>query len=108
MSRFRAHPEAARGLLHGDGMRKFLLTSAVLLLTSGVAARADAQQRDAWEVSVVPYFLAAAIDGDMTAGPRTVPVFMSFSDAADNLAGAFALESEAGKGWRDGVLCEEV
>jgi len=69
-----------------------------------MAARADAQQ-GGWELSVVPYFNPTAVDGEMTAGPRTVPVFLRFSDATDHLAGAFSFHGEAEKG-RWGVLTD--
>jgi hypothetical protein len=86
-------------------MRRLLLTFIVLSLMSGVAARADAQPRDAWQVSVVPYFWAASIAGDITAGPKTVPIYLKFSDAAGNLAAAFSFHAEATKG-RWGVLTD--
>jgi hypothetical protein len=78
----------------------------LLALLCGVAARAEGQARDDWEVSVVPfYFWATALDGELSAGPRTLPVFLSFSDAADKLGGAFAFHVEASKG-RWGVLSD--
>src|SRR5215510_4837825 len=71
----------------------------VLALTAGAASRADAQPAGGWEFSVVPlYFWASAIDGDLTAGPRTTPVFLKFSDAADKLGGTFSFHAEAAKG----------
>lgn len=75
-------------------------------LFCGVSAPANAQQRDEWEVSLVPiYFWALATDGNLTAGPRTVPVFLKFSDAADNLSGAFSFHFEAARG-RWGLLTD--
>jgi hypothetical protein len=86
-------------------MRRYLVTVVLLSLLPGLAVRADAQPPDAWDVSVIPYFWPTRVDGDMAAGPRTVPVFLTFADAADNLAGAFSFHAEAAKG-RWGVLTD--
>jgi hypothetical protein len=70
------------------------------------APRATAQQSDQWEVTVAPLYLwATKIDGEVTARGATVPVFLSFADAADNLAGAFSVHVEARKG-RLGVFSD--
>jgi hypothetical protein len=52
-----------------------------------------------------PYIWPAAVDGELSAGPATVPVFMKFSDAADNLSGALSFHVEASRG-RWGVLTD--
>jgi hypothetical protein len=60
---------------------------------------AAAQPSDAWEVTVAPLYLwATKIDGEVTARSTTVPVFLSFDNAVDNLAGAFSFHVEARKG----------
>src|SRR5262245_43190056 len=86
-------------------MQRSLFTSLVLLLAPFVAARAEAQPSDGLEINIVPYFWAAALDGEMTAGPRTLPLFLSFSDAADKLAGAASFHAEVIDG-RWGVLAD--
>lgn len=40
------------------------------------------------------YFWASSVSGDLTAANRTVPVFMSFDNALDDLAGAFTFHVE--------------
>ena len=76
--------------------QKILLALVLICVAPG---RAAAQQRDGWEVSFVPlYFWATALDGQLSAGPATVPVFLEFADAADNLGGAFSFHFEATKG----------
>ena len=58
-----------------------------------------AQQSEDWEVTVAPLYLwATKIDGELTARSTTVPVFISFADAAENLAAAFSFHVEARKG----------
>ena len=59
-----------------------------------------------WEVSLAPLYLwATAVDGDLSAGPVTVPVSLSFSDAADHFDAAFSFHFEASRG-RWGVLTD--
>jgi len=71
----------------------------------GTPARALAQT-DKWEVDVAPlYFWAAKLDGDLAVNDRSRPIFMSFDDALDKLAGAFAVDVGARKG-RWGVLAD--
>ncbi len=74
---------------------------AASVIASGVmfAQPARAQQSDTWEVTVAPfYFWASKIDGDFTTRSATIPVFLSFADAVDNLAGTFSAHVEARKG----------
>src|SRR5688572_22551054 len=69
-------------------------------------APAHAQQNDEWAFTLAPLYLwATELDGQLTAGNRTAPVFLEFADAADNLGGAFAFHFEAQKG-RWGVLTD--
>ena len=78
----------------------------VLAIVCGAPGRAFAQQSDGWEISAVPlYFWATELSGQLSAGPATVPIFLEFSDAADNLGGAFSFHFEAIKG-RWGVLTD--
>lgn len=67
---------------------------------------AAAQQSDGWKVDFAPlYFWATELDGQMKAGPVTVPIFLEFADAADHLGGAFSFHLEARKG-RWGLLTD--
>lgn len=67
---------------------------------------ASAQSSDAWKGTFAPlYFWATKINGDIATRAGTVPVFMSFADAADNLAGAFSFHFEAEKN-RFGVFSD--
>ena len=78
----------------------------IMALCLGAPRPVAAQQSDAWEFSLVPlYFWAMELDGHLTAGPATVPIFLEFADAADNLGGAFSFHFEASKG-RWGVLTD--
>jgi hypothetical protein len=74
---------------------------AVAAMTIGILMPrlAFAQQSDTWKGSFAPLYLwATKLDGEITARSTTVPVFMSFADAADKLAGAFSFHFEAEKG----------
>jgi hypothetical protein len=58
----------------------------------------SAQPADSWKGTVAPlYFWASRINGDVSTRAGTVPVFMTFEDAADRLAGAFSVHFEAEK-----------
>jgi len=71
--------------------------SAVLIGALATASPALAQN-DKWQVDVAPlYFWASELDGRISVGDKSVPVFMEFSDAKDKLAGAFAFHLEARK-----------
>jgi hypothetical protein len=60
---------------------------------------ATAQQGDDWYITLAPMYLSAAkTDGHLTAGSKTVPVFMDFKDTASNLSAAFSVHFEGGKG----------
>ena len=75
-----------------------LLSIGVVLLGSLTAQPASAQQSDSWRVSVAPfYFWATSLDGEIATRAGTVPVFLSFDDATDSLAGAFSFHFEAEK-----------
>ena len=77
-----------------------LLIVVVAALTSGVLVPppASAQQSDDWKVSFAPLYLwAARTNGDIATRAGTVPVFMTFDDALDKLAGAFSFHVEARK-----------
>jgi hypothetical protein len=61
-------------------------------------------QSDKWEVDLAPlYFWAARLDGDIGVNDAVVPVFLTFDDALDKLAGSFSLHVGARKG-RWGVV----
>lgn len=81
---------------------------AAAAVTLGILAPqpASAQPSDTWKGTFAPlYFWATKLNGDITVGSTTVPVFMSFADAADNLAGAFSFHFEAQKG-RVGIFSD--
>jgi hypothetical protein len=69
--------------------------------------RASAQPTDDdWKVDVYPlYFWAMSLNGDVTVRSATLPVDLAFSDAAENLGGAFSFHFEASKG-RWGTLAD--
>ena len=78
-------------------MRLLGLATALIVLWSPQTA--GAQQTDDWYVTLAPMYLSAAkSSGHLTAGSRTVPVFMDFAETASNLSAAFAAHLEAGKG----------
>jgi hypothetical protein len=57
-----------------------------------------AQAGDNWRGTFSPmYFWATELNGDLTARGTTVPLFLDFADAADNLGGAFSFHFEAQK-----------
>jgi hypothetical protein len=73
-----------------------LLLIAAVTLGILVPQPASAQPSDSWTGTFAPvYFWATKINGDIGTRAGTVPVFMSFADAADNLAGAFSFLCEA-------------
>jgi hypothetical protein len=85
---------------------RLLKLSLVLLILCAAPGGAAAQPREGWAVSFVPlYFWATELNGQMSAGPATVPIFLEFADAADNLGGAFSFHLEATKG-RWGLLTD--
>jgi hypothetical protein len=72
--------------------------SGAVVLTVLMPQPARAQQTDAWEVSVAPFYLwAANVGGTMDVKSVTVPVSMDFADAAKHLAAAFSIHVEARK-----------
>ena len=80
----------------------------ILVVASAFAAPARAQgpSTDEWNVDFVPlYFWAASLNGDLGAGPATVPIDLGFDQAADNLGGAFSFHLEASRG-RWGALVD--
>ena len=80
-----------------------LMMLAAVLLAPG---KATAQQADGWQVDFIPfYFWAASTGGEMSAGSATVPFYLDFSQAKDNLGGAFTFHLEASKG-RWGLLTD--
>jgi len=84
-------------MLRATAMTRLLILAAA---TAGVLVPhpASAQASDSWNVSFAPlYFWASRINGDIATRAGTVPVFMTFGDAVDNLAGAFSFHVEAQK-----------
>jgi hypothetical protein len=75
-----------------------LLIVAVVALGVLFPRPASAQPADSWKGTVAPfYFWASRTNGDVATRAGTVPVFMTFEDAADRLAGAFSVHFEAQK-----------
>jgi hypothetical protein len=82
------------------------LGAALVALTVLAPEPARAQQTDEWQVDVAPfYFWAIETNGSVTTRNTTIPVFLDFADAADNLAAAFSFHVEARKG-RWGLLSD--
>jgi hypothetical protein len=98
-------PTAHRSVAHTPAAALSYLCALLLAVCGTMLTPAPAlAQSDKWEVEVAPlYFWAARLDGDIGVNDATVPVFMSFGDALDKLAGSFALHVGAQKG-RWGVL----
>lgn len=79
---------------------------ALLLCLLGAPTRAAAQSADTWTIDVFPLYLwATSLNGDLNAGPATVPIDLNFSQAAENLGGAFSFHFEARRG-RWGALAD--
>jgi hypothetical protein len=77
-----------------------LLILAVLAVGVLFPRPTSAQPADSWKGTVAPfsfYLWASRINGDVSTRAGTVPVFMTFEDAADRLAGAFSVHFEAQK-----------
>jgi hypothetical protein len=71
-----------------------------------IPARAQAQSTDGWQVDAFPlYFWAMSLNGDISVRSASVPIDLAFSDAAENLAGAFSFHVEARRG-RWGTLVD--
>jgi hypothetical protein len=88
-------------------MRRFLAVLIVLAVAVPKAARAQtATPPDTWQVEFAPfYFWAAQLSGDMTVRNDTIPISLSFEDAAKHLAGTFTFHFEARK-HRIGVMSD--
>ena len=89
---------------HSTIVARLLLSAAVtlgILAPSAASAQQSdpsAQRSDSWKMSLAPlYFWPSSIDGEIATRAGTTPVFMSFDDAVDNLAGAFNFHFEAEK-----------
>ena len=75
-----------------------LLIAAIVACIGLAPAQAWAQQDNEWDFTLAPLYLwAMETNGTLTAGSRTVPVFLDFADAADHLGGAFSFHFEARK-----------
>jgi hypothetical protein len=71
----------------------------ITLLSLGRPAQAQSAPASPWQIDVVPlYFWATSLSGTLSAGPATLPVGLDFSDAKDNLGGAFSFHLEATRG----------
>ncbi|MCJ7754107.1 MAG: hypothetical protein MUP13_06060 [Thermoanaerobaculales bacterium] len=89
-------------------MLKKLYFVVLVLMLVGTSSVAEAQSgSDEWQFQIAPFYLwAVNIDGTMTIRDRFDQDFgVDFSDAFDNLEGAFTVHFEASKG-RWGVLAD--
>lgn len=67
---------------------------------------ATARQSDEWAFTLAPlYVWATDLDGQLTVGNRTAPIFLDFADALDILGGTFSFHFEAQRG-RWGILTD--
>ena len=83
-----------------------LLTGLAVMAGVLVPRPAVAQSSDSWEGSFAPLYLwASKINGDIATRAGTVPVFMSFDDALDDLSAAFSFHFEAEKN-RIGIFAD--
>jgi hypothetical protein len=86
-------------------VKRLLWLASILAAVLGAPAGAFAQS-DKWQVDAAPLYLwASEQSGKISVNDHDVPVFMSFGDAADKLAGAFAFHVEARKN-RWGALAD--
>lgn len=98
-----SNPERAGAMPPGLRRIGWTVLLACLLV---VPSRASAQTGDGWTVDLFPlYFWATSLSGDLEAGPATVPIDLNFSQAAENLGGAFSFHFEARRG-RWGTLAD--
>lgn len=75
-----------------------LAIAAISVCIALAPERALAQQNPEWEITLAPLYLwAMETNGSITARNTTVPVFLDFASAADNLGGAFSFHFEAQK-----------
>ena len=78
-----------------------ILTALAVLATAGMASAAV----EAWQYTFTPYLWALGVDGDITAGPASVPVDVKFLDAVKDLDMGGMLSAEARNGaW--GILAD--
>lgn len=81
----------------------------VALLAVAAAPRpalAQPAPSDTWQLEIAPfYFWAAQLSGDMTVRNTTVPISVSFADAAKHLAGVFSFHVTARR-HRIGVISD--
>jgi hypothetical protein len=76
-----------------------VLAGATLMLGVLMPRPVVAQPSDEWRGSFAPfYFWATRVNGDLTTRAGSVPVFLTFDDAADKLSAAFSFHFEAQKG----------
>jgi len=77
-----------------------------MLVLAPQSVHAQTPPSDNWHGTFAPlYFWASELNGDLSAGDTTVPLFLDFGDAADKLAGAFSFHFEAQKG-RVGIFSD--
>jgi hypothetical protein len=81
-------------------IRKLTVLGAAMATFMLPAERAAWAQTSGWHVDVAPlYFWGASTSGNIAVnGTKNIPVYLDFSDAAKNLAGAFMFRGEARTG----------
>lgn len=82
------------------GMRKIMTLGAVMSICVLLTPRSASAQARGWQADIAPlYFWGASTSGKIAInGTKNIPVYMDFSDAASNLAGAFMFRGEARHG----------
>ena len=81
-------------------MKRLMVLGAVTAAFMLPAARTAWAQTSGWQVNVAPlYFWGASTSGNIAVnGTSNIPIYLDFSDAAQNLDGAFMFRGEARKG----------
>jgi hypothetical protein len=81
-------------------IKQLIVSGAVTATFMLPAARTAWAQTSGWQVNVAPLYLwAASTSGNIAVnGASNIPIYLDFSDAAQNLDGAFMFRGEARKG----------
>lgn len=81
--------------MHKTIYRKFLLVVTLLLLHPPVNLADEAPDTGDWVFNLAPFYIwGINIDGDLSAGPATAIVDVSFDDLIDSMEGMFVVHFE--------------
>lgn len=73
----------------------FLLLACTLFVYAAPAIAANTEDTDNWQFNLAPFYLwGLNIDGDLSAGPVTAPVSVSFDDVFDSMEAVFIFHFE--------------